>query len=42
MITSYNIERQGANGVLTALVAEGAETVSLVWAAIYPPSFTSR
>ena len=39
VITSGGIEREGANGVLTAQVSEGAEEVDLVWAAVFPPSF---
>lgn len=30
----------GADGTLTASVAEGAEPTELVWAAVYPPGFT--
>jgi hypothetical protein len=37
--TAVNVARDGANGVLTASVAEGAEAVTLVWAAVYAPSF---
>jgi sugar lactone lactonase YvrE len=38
-IISASVERQGANGVLSATVAEGAEKIDIVWAAIFPPSF---
>lgn len=38
-ITVATLERQGANGTLSATVEEGAEAIDLVWAAIYPPSF---
>lgn len=38
-ITAIDVARAGNDGVLTATVAEGAEAVTLVWAAVYPPSF---
>lgn len=38
-ITGATLERQGANGTLTAIVEEGAEAIDIVWAALYPPSF---
>ncbi|MEZ4732847.1 MAG: fibronectin type III domain-containing protein [Caldilineaceae bacterium] len=38
-ITGATLERQGANGTLTATIEEGAEAIDIVWAAIYPPSF---
>lgn len=38
-ITSASVERQGVNGVLSATVEEGAETIEVVWAAIFAPSF---
>ncbi len=38
-ITNATIERQGVNGTLRATIEEGAEAITLVWAAIYPPSF---
>jgi len=38
-ITSATVERQGANGTLSATIEEGAEAIELVWAALYPPSF---
>lgn len=38
-ITGAALERQGANGTLTATIEEGAEAIDIVWAAIYPPSF---
>jgi hypothetical protein len=38
-IATVNVARDNADGVLTATVAEGAEAVQLVWAAVYPPSF---
>ncbi|MCL4858164.1 MAG: fibronectin type III domain-containing protein [Caldilineaceae bacterium] len=38
-IREVSVVRNGANGVLTAMVEEGAEEVELVWATVYPPSF---
>jgi hypothetical protein len=38
-INSVKVDKQGANGVLTANVVEGAEELAIVWAAVYPPSF---
>jgi hypothetical protein len=38
-IVTASLERNGANGTLRAQVEAGAEQVTLVWAAIYPPSF---
>lgn len=38
-ITASNVQQTGDDGMLTATVEEGAETVDLVWAAIFPPSF---
>jgi hypothetical protein len=38
-ITATAVEQSGVNGVLSARVDDGAEEVSLVWAAVYPPSF---
>jgi hypothetical protein len=38
-INTVNVEMDGNNGTLTADVDEGAETLALVWAAVYPPSF---
>lgn len=38
-IASVNIEQQGANGTLSAMVLDGAEETEVVWAAIYPPGF---
>jgi len=38
-IQSTAVNRQGANGTLSATVKEGAEELEVVWAAIYPPSF---
>jgi hypothetical protein len=39
VIASIDVTRQGANGVLSAQIEEGAEEVALVWAALFPPSF---
>ncbi len=39
VISSVDVQKSGANGVLNATVAEGAEQTELVWAAVYPPSF---
>jgi hypothetical protein len=39
VIENVTVVRDGANGVLSATVAEGAEDVELVWAAVFPPSF---
>jgi hypothetical protein len=38
-ISNVTVERQGANGVLTARVIEGAEEIGLVWAVVIPPGF---
>ena len=38
-ITNVTLDRQGANGTLSASVEDGAEAIELVWAAVYPPSF---
>ena len=38
-INAVDVQKNGANGVLSATVAEGAEQTELVWAAIYGPSF---
>ncbi|MEX1021462.1 MAG: fibronectin type III domain-containing protein [Litorilinea sp.] len=38
-ITGVDVARSETNGVLNATVDEGAEEVTLVWAAVYPPSF---
>jgi hypothetical protein len=38
-IVSSNVNIQGTSGMLTAQVDAGAESVKLVWAAVYPPSF---
>ena len=38
-IQRFTVERQGANGTLSATVKEGAEQVGVVWAAVYPPGF---
>lgn len=40
VITDVQLERNGVNGTLIATVADGAEAVELVWANVYPPSFT--
>ncbi len=34
------VEESGATRTLFATIAEGAETIDVVWAAVYPPSFT--
>ena len=39
-INGVTVEKNGANGVLSAQVTEGAETVDLVWAAIFGPTFS--
>jgi hypothetical protein len=39
VITQTSLDRQGANGVLAATVNAGAEEVTLVYAAVYPPGF---
>jgi len=39
VIASVDVQKSGANGVLSATVTEGAEQTELVWAAIYGPSF---
>ncbi len=38
-IVGVDVQRSGANGVLSAQVDAGAEAVDLVWAAVFPPSF---
>ncbi|HXF60243.1 MAG TPA: fibronectin type III domain-containing protein, partial [Caldilineaceae bacterium] len=38
-ITSTSIAFDGSSGLLRAQVAPGAESIRLVWAAVYPPSF---
>ncbi len=38
-IAGVDVQRSGANGVLSAQVNAGAEAVELVWAAVFPPSF---
>lgn len=40
VISEVKLDRQGANGTLTAIVQEGAEETALVWAAVYAPSFS--
>jgi hypothetical protein len=40
VISQVNLQRDGANGTLTATVQEGVEETDLVWAAVYPPGFT--
>ncbi len=39
VISGVDVEQNGADGVLSATVVEGAEQTELVWAAVYPPSF---
>ncbi len=39
-IVSTGVDIQGSNGTLSATVTEGAEKMEVVWAAIFPPSFT--
>ncbi|MBI3957856.1 MAG: fibronectin type III domain-containing protein [Chloroflexi bacterium] len=39
VIEGADVQRSGADGVLTASVAEGAEQTELVWAAIYGSTF---
>ena len=39
VIQTFTVDRQGANGTLSATVKEGAEQIGVVWAAIYPPGF---
>ncbi|MBX2997159.1 MAG: fibronectin type III domain-containing protein [Caldilineaceae bacterium] len=39
-IAASNVQQTGVNGVLSATVQEGAEVVNLVWAVVFPPSFT--
>ncbi|MCL4832283.1 MAG: fibronectin type III domain-containing protein [Caldilineaceae bacterium] len=39
VIASVDVQKNGANGVLSATVEEGAEQTELVWAAIYGPTF---
>ncbi len=38
-IGQVSLDQAGANGTLTAQVSEGAEDLTLVWAAVFPPSF---
>ncbi len=38
-IEGVSVQRNGANGVLRAQVAAGADVVDLVWAAVFAPSF---
>ncbi|RME46623.1 MAG: hypothetical protein D6791_07835 [Chloroflexi bacterium] len=38
-IVSVDVQQTGNNGILTAVVEEGAEPIELVWAAVYPPDF---
>jgi len=38
-ITSANVALTGSNGALTARIQEGGDEVTLVWAAVYAPSF---
>lgn len=38
-ITSASAERQGNDGVLSATVQEGGETIEVVWAVVFPPSY---
>jgi hypothetical protein len=38
-IRNVAVTRDGANGLLTAQIDEGAEAVNLVWATVFPPSF---
>jgi len=38
-ITATNLDQQGANGVLTAQIQDGAEQTTLVWATIFPPGY---
>lgn len=38
-IAASNVQIQGTNGVLSTTVQEGAETVELVWAVVFPPDF---
>ena len=38
-ITSASVERQGSDGTLSATVQAGGETIEVVWAVIFPPSF---
>lgn len=39
VITQTALDRQGGNGTLSAMVNEGAEEVTLVYATVYPPNF---
>ncbi|RLT32717.1 MAG: hypothetical protein DWI57_18185, partial [Chloroflexi bacterium] len=39
VISSVDAQKNGADGLLTATVAEGAEQTELVWAAVYGPTF---
>lgn len=39
VIESVGVEKNGADGTLSATVTDGAEQIELVWAAVYPPSF---
>ena len=38
-ITSTSVARQGSDGVLSATVQEGGETIEVVWAVVFPPSY---
>jgi hypothetical protein len=38
-IRTVAVTRDGANGLLTAQIDEGAEAIGLVWATVFPPSF---
>ena len=38
-IDNVSVDQEGDNGTLTAQVEAGAEELSLVWAAVFPPSF---
>ncbi len=38
-ITSASVERQGSDGTLSATVQAGGETIEVVWAVIFRPSF---
>jgi hypothetical protein len=40
VILSTDLQRDGTNGTLSAIIEEGAEAVELVWAAVFPPDFT--
>ena len=39
VIQTFTVDRQGANGTLSATVKEGAEQIGVGWAAVYPPGF---